>query len=1109
MENENYEFSILHEVVASDDLFPDKTHEKVANTLFNLIQSSDRGVTIGLEGGWGSGKSTVVNFLRNKLVDNNDKTLFFLFDAWAHDGDPLRRIFLESLINKIDPERKDEKLTGLLQEISGRKKTVAVKTKKSTSKLGGWLSAAAILVPVGAAILSAIDYGSLTISLLSFKPHWPLIIGASLALAPLWTLILWFFCGDKGENKWALFASEAKESYTQDITEDSERTSIEFERFFTQIMEHSIDNGGGYEKALIVVDNLDRVEPEQTLAIWSILQTFFQHRSSHCSEKVDSWPSKLWFLVPYDKEGLSQVWDKSDQPVAGNSVDSPLMNADPPTQNQTNKPDDLAHSFLEKCFQIIAEVPEPVMSAWVEYAENAIRKSLYGWPKVKQEEVISTYKRFESRLESSPTPRQIQSFINRVGLLGLRWRDEMSAEAIALYALLRKKRSDRQLRQDLLVEGLPDGYEGETDSHELKMQLAGMLFGVEKGRGIELLLKPEIQSALNTGDSERFRSLIEKYEEAFWIVWQSIRESSLPNGHNDERRIAVTKAFCEGMTNHKDRTSKDIDRLISEWKHGADDWQLDRHDYSEALTALLSMVNSKDKLNKLLTWLEVIVNKAILNSTKLVGEENFKPSELPNISKLITLLEMNGKKFKRAHYPNLDPTKWGLWLDAIDSMDISIDFVLPTQDTIKGLAGGIDITTPDTKNLELLMTSLPYLPKDKGWEDVANSLIKFAKNPNHTLGINATYELMSAMYFSCSETVKEKLKAGISTPQFNTRAESEAVDSVPALLVLCAAAHTSKLQESPTSQNVKAFWQAEFDPVKCQPAIDLLRKYGELSIVWLLAIDASNKVAIGIIRENIDEIIYHSSYGVRYIDEYSWASEKELAKIVSKSAELGGLSKARTPLIEEPVPYRGCLKLIRVHGGKEGIDIVESALKNTSAAQWAETLSEDTLLSDCIDQLGNHEFKEGLQTLLYEELDGGELSDHIWDHFLNIYNKLMDKKDVAKTIATKYFNRENDPLSEQAFEQLFPCIADFISNISPALLMARIEEWLINSQWPRISSLLTADFEFDDPPKESLASRVTTLLNDENEENKEVLLAIAKACNIQIIPEEAEEVVND
>ena len=57
--NHDYSFHVLHEQVAKTDLFEDKTHEKVATTLNKLMTQEEYGLTIGLEGSWGSGLFTL------------------------------------------------------------------------------------------------------------------------------------------------------------------------------------------------------------------------------------------------------------------------------------------------------------------------------------------------------------------------------------------------------------------------------------------------------------------------------------------------------------------------------------------------------------------------------------------------------------------------------------------------------------------------------------------------------------------------------------------------------------------------------------------------------------------------------------------------------------------------------------------------------------------------------------------------------------------------------------------------------------------------------------------------------------------------------------------
>lgn len=65
--------------------------------ILNLIKRENDGITIGLSGKWGSGKSTIINLLKND-VEASGLFTFFYFDAWSHESNPLRRIFLESLI---------------------------------------------------------------------------------------------------------------------------------------------------------------------------------------------------------------------------------------------------------------------------------------------------------------------------------------------------------------------------------------------------------------------------------------------------------------------------------------------------------------------------------------------------------------------------------------------------------------------------------------------------------------------------------------------------------------------------------------------------------------------------------------------------------------------------------------------------------------------------------------------------------------------------------------------------------------------------------------------------------------------------------------------------
>lgn len=58
---------LLDDVPATEDAFG--PHKRIADAIVSLVTSEPGGRAIGVEGGWGSGKSTVVAFVRNALGD--------------------------------------------------------------------------------------------------------------------------------------------------------------------------------------------------------------------------------------------------------------------------------------------------------------------------------------------------------------------------------------------------------------------------------------------------------------------------------------------------------------------------------------------------------------------------------------------------------------------------------------------------------------------------------------------------------------------------------------------------------------------------------------------------------------------------------------------------------------------------------------------------------------------------------------------------------------------------------------------------------------------------------------------------------------------------------
>ncbi|WP_297648039.1 P-loop NTPase fold protein [uncultured Treponema sp.] len=136
------DYSILTDDAEIKDCLKNQTHENIAENLYNLISDSNTsGLAIGLEGKWGSGKSTVIKILSKKLKENPDTFIFYI-DTWAHEGDPLRRIFLESFLENVEELselkkcKNKEKLKEIQSKIQYRKKTTVISKIPEVDKAG-------------------------------------------------------------------------------------------------------------------------------------------------------------------------------------------------------------------------------------------------------------------------------------------------------------------------------------------------------------------------------------------------------------------------------------------------------------------------------------------------------------------------------------------------------------------------------------------------------------------------------------------------------------------------------------------------------------------------------------------------------------------------------------------------------------------------------------------------------------------------------------------------------------------------------------------------------------------------------------------------------------
>jgi energy-coupling factor transporter ATP-binding protein EcfA2 len=481
--------NLLPDYPSSEDAFG---HETLADTLSNILLTTSGGKSIALVGSWGSGKSTVVELTKRKLkVQSNDKVNLFVFDAWAHQGDPLRRTFLERLLDFLHAAKwlpRDDYWVGKREELARRKETTTTDSTPVLTKFGLVFLISLAMLPFASSLAAN--------NIVKYWPDlWYGIAGIGLLFVPfLIAAAAWFQhrraakSGGRAPLSLAtLFVSRMQERVHTTKLQTPEPTSLEFQAFFVDAIEQALKEGD--RKIVIVIDNLDRIDSDDALMIWATLQTFFDFNAYSDKGKL----SRLWVVVPFDPSAVRKLW--------GNDVSAKWdgsLGEVPPAQ-----------SFLDKTFQIRLRVPRPVLSNWDRFFRAQLKIALPSHSDSEFHAVIRVFDVCVVQGGEPPTPRDIKLFINDVGVLHRRWQDTIPLATLALYIALTRKQ--RNLPSELanptikLIRNLHVKLFGDN----WRRDLAAVHFNVSPDTAIQVLLGSTLNDIVERRDSEALKAIAE------------------------------------------------------------------------------------------------------------------------------------------------------------------------------------------------------------------------------------------------------------------------------------------------------------------------------------------------------------------------------------------------------------------------------------------------------------------------------------------------------------------------------------------------------------------------------------------------------------------------
>lgn len=502
---------ILQNVPVGNDEFASKSQEHIAESIKQLILNIDNEESpirlIGIEGGWGTGKSNLVKILEKKLKGKGYS--FFLYDAWGHQEDLHRRAIIEELSDFVEEKEIcstcKEKLADIREETLGTE--VLVRTVQSPEF--SWAFFWAVLGIVCFPVIEFIGKSDIIKNYFLFQNFslmgWILkaipelfffialviiILGAfkqanrqSQAGEWIKNVKLFFSCL-KNKTLQVYRKNEEKNTTTKRINQFNP-SSNSFKNFL-----HALDDGLQKNKLVIVIDNIDRMNKEKVKDIWATIHMCF----SSATELHN-----ILVLVPFDKNKIRDAFyqEEENESNTANDTDKKMTTYDTEKINQLALVDD----FIQKTFSLVFRVSLPVLSDWEAFFRNRWTDAF----KSVQDEIEFDYvKRIFDAFTEVITPRNIIAFINEFATIKLSGVDnQIKSRYIAIF--IKKQNyilsniTDALTQFDYLK---PLDYLVNQDGgDEYFKSIASLIYQVPLDKGLQVALSRPLKQALENQDT--------------------------------------------------------------------------------------------------------------------------------------------------------------------------------------------------------------------------------------------------------------------------------------------------------------------------------------------------------------------------------------------------------------------------------------------------------------------------------------------------------------------------------------------------------------------------------------------------------------------------------
>ena len=231
----------------SEDLLGFKVH---ADLLINIINDETiLPITIGVFGDWGSGKSSVLQIVKEEFDKDEDKdSLCIYFNSWTFEGyDDAKAALLNSIIKELEDNKK---ISAALKD------TIKEKSKKLWKSIDWMRGAGMTLKNVALPAVSAYFTGGLSLI--------PLAVQKVSEWGDNPEKIIEKLQSDEGKELYKTFVKQGEAE-----SKNAVNAVVEFRKDFSVLLEAT-----NFKRLVVIIDDLDRCSPERIIENLEAIKLF-------------------------------------------------------------------------------------------------------------------------------------------------------------------------------------------------------------------------------------------------------------------------------------------------------------------------------------------------------------------------------------------------------------------------------------------------------------------------------------------------------------------------------------------------------------------------------------------------------------------------------------------------------------------------------------------------------------------------------------------------------------------------------------------------------------------------------------------------------------------